>query len=68
VSPFPDLLPERGTGSVPARNQRGHSVTAIVRNRDRGPVQSGVTERQGDVFDRQSLADLLRQGHPGSAC
>jgi putative NADH-flavin reductase len=53
---------------MPARNQRGHSVTAIVRNRDRGPVQSGVTERQGDVFDRQSLADLLRQGHPGSAC
>jgi putative NADH-flavin reductase len=35
--------------------QRGHNVTAIVRNPDRVPVQSGVAARQGDVFDQQSL-------------
>ncbi|MDP4006586.1 NAD(P)-dependent oxidoreductase [Methylobacterium sp. NEAU K] len=42
--------------------RRGHSVTAIVRNPARVTPQPGVTAKQGDVFDQQSLAELLK-GH-----
>ena len=41
---------------------RGHTVTAIVRNPGRVPDLPGVTARQGDVYDEQELAELLR-GH-----
>jgi putative NADH-flavin reductase len=42
--------------------RRGHSVTAIVRHPDRVPAQPSVTARQGDVFDQEGLARLVK-GH-----
>jgi putative NADH-flavin reductase len=41
---------------------RGHTVTAIVRNPDKVPAQAGVTAVQGDVYDREGLAERLA-GH-----
>lgn len=42
--------------------RRGHTVTAIVRNPDKVPVNPKVTARRGDVFDQNGLAALLK-GH-----
>lgn len=42
--------------------ERGHSVTAIVRNPDRVPASSGVSAVKGDVYDGDGLAALLK-GH-----
>ena len=43
--------------------RRGHTVTAIVRNPDKAPVNKGVVARQGDVFaDPDAVAALVR-GH-----
>ena len=55
------------TGHVGSRllaelSTRGHKVTAIVRNPDKGPALPGVTAVKGDVFDRGGLAKLLA-GH-----
>ena len=41
---------------------RSHAVTAIVRNPERQPPQTGVTVQKGDVDDPQSLAAVLK-GH-----
>ena len=41
---------------------RGHSVTAIVRNPDQVPSLPGVTATKGDANDQAGLADLLK-GH-----
>lgn len=43
-------------------SQRGHTVTAIVRNPERVPAQKGVTAEKGDVFDQDGLVALLK-GH-----
>src|SRR3712207_2684030 len=55
------------TGNVGSRLlaellRRGHIVTAIARNPDRAPSQSGVTAKRGDVADKAGLAALLA-GH-----
>ena len=42
--------------------QRGHQVTAIVRQPEKLPTRPGVTSQRGDVFDPASLAKLLA-GH-----
>jgi hypothetical protein len=42
--------------------QRGHQVTAIVRNLEKLPQQPGLTPQRGDVFDQAGLAKLLA-GH-----
>lgn len=42
--------------------QRGHTVTAIVRDQARVPVLSGVEAKAGDVSDERGLAALLA-GH-----
>lgn len=42
--------------------QRGHSVTAIVRNPEKVAVAAGVTAVKGDVNDVKQLASLLA-GH-----
>lgn len=42
--------------------RRGHEVTAIVRHPERVPAGPGVTPAKGDVFERDSLATLLK-GH-----
>jgi putative NADH-flavin reductase len=39
--------------------QRGHQVTAIVRNPGRVPALPGVTAARGDVHDRDGIAGLL---------
>lgn len=41
---------------------RGHSVTAIVRNPDQVSQLAGVTATKGDANDQAALADLLK-GH-----
>jgi hypothetical protein len=41
---------------------RGHEVTAIVRNPDKIVARPGVTAKKGDVFDQEGLAALLK-GH-----
>ena len=40
--------------------QRGHSVTAIVRNPDQVPSKKGVTAAKGDIFDQEGLTLLLK--------
>ena len=40
---------------------RGHSVTAIVRNPDHVPSLPGVTATKGDANDQAGLADLLKR-------
>src|SRR3954468_10834677 len=57
---------------------RGHEVTAAARNPDRIQEQSGVTLRQGDVLDADSVASIARghdaivsavgPGHAGDPC
>jgi len=42
--------------------QRGHHVTAIVRNPEKVPAKPNLTASKGDVFDTDGLAGLLR-GH-----
>jgi hypothetical protein len=42
--------------------QRGHQVTAIVRNPERVPALSGVVAKQGDVFNQNQIAKLVA-GH-----
>jgi hypothetical protein len=42
--------------------QRGHQVTAIVRNPEKLPQKPGLTPQRGDVFDEAGLAKLLA-GH-----
>ena len=42
--------------------QRGHQVTAIVRNPERVPSLPGVTAKQGDVLDQKQIANLVA-GH-----
>ncbi|MGL4261027.1 MAG: NAD(P)-dependent oxidoreductase [Afipia sp.] len=41
---------------------RGHQVTAIVRNPEKVQAQANVTPKKGDVFDREGLTALLK-GH-----
>lgn len=41
---------------------RGHQVTAIVRNAGKVPARQGLVAKQGDVFDAEGLATLLK-GH-----
>jgi len=41
---------------------RGHQVTAIVRNPEKVPACNGVTPKKGDVFDEAGLAHLVA-GH-----
>jgi putative NADH-flavin reductase len=41
---------------------RQHEVTAIVRRTERLPVRPGLTARQGDIMDTDTLAGLLA-GH-----
>lgn len=41
---------------------RGHKVTAIVRNPEKVPQRAGVTAQRGDVFDQAGLARLIA-GH-----
>ncbi|HVJ32051.1 MAG TPA: NAD(P)-dependent oxidoreductase [Terriglobia bacterium] len=41
---------------------RGHQVTAIVRNPEKVPQRAGVTAQRGDVFDQAGLARLIA-GH-----
>jgi len=41
---------------------RGHLVTAIVRNPEKVPARTGVTARRGNVFDQAGLAKLVA-GH-----
>lgn len=41
---------------------RGHQVTAIVRNPEKVQAQVNVTPMKGDVFDREGLTALLK-GH-----
>jgi putative NADH-flavin reductase len=43
-------------------DRRGHRVTAIVRHPERIAQNDGITARQGDVFDKDGLAAILR-GH-----
>src|SRR5260221_8607435 len=42
--------------------QRGHQVTAIVRNPEKLPQKAGLTPQRGDVYDQTGLAKLLA-GH-----
>ena len=42
--------------------RRGHAVTVIVRNPQKVPSAANVTAKQGDVFDKDGLAALLK-GH-----
>lgn len=42
--------------------QRGHQVTAIVRNPERVPSLPGVTAKQGNVLDQRQIANLVA-GH-----
>lgn len=42
--------------------ERGHQVTAIVRNADKVPALAGVTAKQGDANDAAGLTDLIA-GH-----
>ena len=42
--------------------QRGHHVTAIVRNPEKVPAKPNLTAKKGDVFEVDGLASLLR-GH-----
>jgi uncharacterized protein len=44
---------------------RGHMVTAIVRNGEKLEERDGLTARAGDVYDTASLATLI-QGHEAS--
>ena len=53
---------------------RGHEVTAAARNPDRVQEQPGVTLRQGDMLDADSVASnaaghdaILSAGGPGHA-
>ena len=39
--------------------ERGHQVTAIVRNPERVPALPGVTAKQGDVLDQNQIANLV---------
>ena len=41
---------------------RQHEVTAIVRRTERLPVRPGLTAKQGDIMDTDTLAGLLA-GH-----
>ncbi|HVI87311.1 MAG TPA: NAD(P)-dependent oxidoreductase [Dongiaceae bacterium] len=41
---------------------RGHQVTAIVRNPEKVPARAGITALRGDVFDAAGLAGLVA-GH-----
>jgi uncharacterized protein len=55
------------TGMIGSRllaelSQRGHEVTAIVRNPEKVPALPKVTAKKGDVFDEPGLTALLK-GH-----
>ena len=59
------LVGASGTGGsrlLAELSRRGHAVTAIARRPDRIPALPRVTARQGDVFDRPGLVQLLK-GH-----
>jgi uncharacterized protein len=47
--------------------ERGHQVTAIVRNIERLPVHQGITPRQADVQDFNSIASAII-GHDCVIC
>ncbi|WP_259782423.1 NAD(P)-dependent oxidoreductase [Aestuariispira ectoiniformans] len=53
---------QAGSRILKELSDRGHSVTGIARNPDKIAALPGVTARQGDIFDKDGLADLLR-GH-----
>lgn len=42
--------------------ERGHQVTAIVRNPEKVPASAAVTAQKGDVYDQAGLAKLIA-GH-----
>lgn len=58
--------------------ERGHAVTAAARNPDRVQARTGVTPRQGDVLDADSVTSLAEghdaivsavgPGHAGDPC
>jgi putative NADH-flavin reductase len=39
---------------------RGHSVTAVVRDTSKIPAMEGVTVKEGDVLDKESVAALVK--------
>jgi putative NADH-flavin reductase len=43
-------------------SNRGHTITGIARNPEKIAALPGVTAKQGDVFDKDGLAALIR-GH-----
>ena len=77
------LLLYGATGTVGQRIlveavDRGHSVTAVARNPERVQEMPGVTLRQGDVLEADSVASIARghdaiisavgPGHAGDPC
>lgn len=53
---------QAGSRLLKELSDRGHTVTAIARNPDKIAKLKNVTSRQGDVFDKDGLAALLK-GH-----
>lgn len=53
---------QAGSRLLKELSDRGHTVTAIARNPDKIARLKNVTARQGDVFDKDGLAALLK-GH-----
>lgn len=51
---------QAGSRILKELSDRGHSVTGIARNPDKIAALPGVAARQGDIFDKDGLADLLR--------
>lgn len=51
-----------GTEIAKEALRRGHEVTAIVRNVEKVPAESGLTAQKGDLNAPAELADVLR-GH-----
>jgi putative NADH-flavin reductase len=55
-----------GSALLPELLQRGHQVTALLRDPSRLPAQAGLTVRQADVYDGAQVAAAV-QGHDAVA-
>lgn len=53
---------QAGSRILKELSDRGHSITGIARNPEKIATLPGVTAKQGDIFDEDGLANLLR-GH-----